>query len=407
MSEKRARLLTPQFLTVTTAGAFYFLSLGMVLPVLPQFVEKELGGDTLRVGIAVGAFAVGAVLLRPYAGRLGDRYGRRILVILGAFVVAASSFLYPFASNLGILVAVRVFGGLGEAAFFVGAATMIADIAPIERRGEAISYWSVAVYSGLAFGPFLGEVVLDAADYDAVWIGSAVLAVAAGLLALFIHETLTDEARDAMLASDERQPLLNRSALAPGVVLFLGMCGLAGFAELVPLYVEDIGLDNSSFIFLLYGVLILIIRIAGAKLPDRLGSRKTGSMALIGSAAGLAIIGAWPSVAGLVVGTVVFAGGMSLLYPAMLTLALTDIDDSQRGSVVGTVSTFFDLSAGLGALILGGAAAVTNDQGGFVAGAVLSLAGLGLLWGGIDARARRAPVAVRAYEEMPEPEPGT
>ena len=44
---------------------------------LPQFVERELGGDTLGVGIAVGAFAVGAVLLRPFAGRLGDRYGRR------------------------------------------------------------------------------------------------------------------------------------------------------------------------------------------------------------------------------------------------------------------------------------------------------------------------------------------
>ena len=62
---------------------------------LPQFVEGELGGDTLRVGIAVGAFAVGAVLLRPYAGRLGDRYGRRMLVIIGAFVVAVSAALYP------------------------------------------------------------------------------------------------------------------------------------------------------------------------------------------------------------------------------------------------------------------------------------------------------------------------
>ena len=407
MSEKRARLLTRQFLNVTSAGALYFLSLGMVLPVLPQFVEKELGGDTLRVGIAVGAFAVGAVLLRPYAGRLGDRYGRRILVILGAFVVAASTALYPLASNLGLLVAVRVFGGLGEAAFFVGAATMIADIAPSERRGEAISYWSVAVYSGLAFGPFIGEVVLDAADYDAVWIVSSVLAVAAGLLALFIRETLTNEARDAMLASDERQPLLNRSALAPGIVLFLGLCGLAGFAELVPLYVEDIGLENSSFIFLLYGVLILVIRIAGAKLPDRLGSRTAGSLALIGSAGGLATIAAWPSVAGLVLGTILFAGGMSLMYPAMLTLALTDIDDSQRASVVGTVSTFFDLSSGLGAFILGGAAAATNDQGGFLAGSLLALVGLGLLWGGIDPRARRAAAPVRAYEEMPEPEPGT
>ncbi len=321
--------------------------------------------------------------------------------------MAASAALYPFASNLGILVAVRVFGGLGEAAFFVGAATMIADLAPTERRGEAISYWSVAVYSGLAFGPFIGEEVLDAASYDTVWIVSAVLALAAGLLALLIKETLTEETRQAVLTRTERQPLLNRSALAPGIVLFLGLCGLAGYAELVPLYVEDIGLKNSSFIFLLYGVLILVIRIAGAKLPDRLGSRRAGSMALIGSAAGLAVIAAWPSVAGLVVGTILFACGMSLMYPAMLTLALTDIDDSERGSVVGTVSTFFDLSSGLGAFILGGAAAATSDQGGFLTGTVLALVGLGLLWGGIDPRARRAPVAVHAYEEMPEPEPGT
>ncbi|MGZ4690715.1 MAG: MFS transporter [Acidimicrobiia bacterium] len=404
---KRERLLTPQFLTVTSAGALYFLSLGVILPVLPQYVEGELGGDTLRVGIAVGAFAVGAVLLRPYAGRLGDRYGRRILVIVGAFIVSASAALYPLASNLGVLVAARVLGGLGEAAFFVGAGTMIADLAPVARRGEAISYWSVAVYSGLAFGPFLGEVVLDAADYDTVWIVASALALSAGLLALMTRETLTDASRATMLAIEERQPLLNRSALAPGLVLFLGLCGLAGFTELVPLYVKDVGLDDSRLVFLLYGVLILVVRIAGAKLPDRLGSRRAGTAALTLGAAGLAVMAAWASIAGLVLGTILFAAGMSLMYPAMLTLALTGIDDSQRASVVGTVSTFFDLSQGLGALMLGGAAAVTNDQGGFLAGSLLALAGLALLWAGIDPRARRAPVAVHAYDEMPEPEPGT
>ena len=407
MPGTRARLLTPQFLTVTCAGALYFLALGVVLPVLPQYVEKELGGDTLRVGVVVGAFAVGAVLLRPYAGRLGDRYGRRILVIVGAFVVAASAVMYPIASNVGALVAVRVLGGLGEAAFFVGAGTMIADLAPAARRGEAISYWSVAVYSGLAFGPFIGEVVLDASGYDTVWFVSAALALAAGLLALMTRETLTDEARASMLASDERQPLLNRSALPAGVVLFLGLCGLAGFTELVPLYVDDIGLHDSSLVFLLYGCLILVVRIVGAKVPDRLGPRRAGSLALIGGAAGLAVMAAWSSVGGLILGTILFAGGMSLMYPAMLTLALSGVDDSQRASVVGTVSTFFDLSQGLGALMLGGAAALTNDRGGFLAGSLLAVAGLALLWAGIDPRARRAPVPVRAYDEMPEPEPGT
>ncbi len=407
MAPKRERLLTREFLTITAAGALYFLSLGAVLPVLPQFVERELNGDTLAVGVAVGAFAVGAVLLRPYAGRLGDRYGRRVLVIIGAFVVASSAALYPLASNLGILVVVRILGGLGEAAFFVGAGTMIADLAPEARRGEAISYWSVAVYSGLAFGPALGEVVLDAADYDTVWVVSALLAFSAGLLALATRETLTTEAREAALARTTRPPLLNRSALAPGIVLFLGLCGLAGFTELVPLYVGDVGLDDSRLVFLLYGCLILVVRIAGARIPDRLGSRRAGSLALIFGASGLAVMAAWASVGGLILGTILFAGGMSLMYPAMLTLALTGIDDSERASVVGTVSTFFDLSQGLGALILGGAAAVTSDRGGFLAGSLLALAGLALLWGGIDARARRAPVPVRAYDEMPEPEPGT
>jgi MFS family permease len=200
---------------------------------------------------------------------------------------------------------------------------------------------------------------------------------------------------------------LHRSALAPGIVLFLGLCGLAGFTELVPLYVEDIGLSDSSLIFLLYGCLILVVRIVGAKIPDRLGSRKAGSLALIGGAAGLAVMAAWASVPGLVIGTALFAAGMSLMYPAMLTLALIGIDDSQRASVVGTVSTFFDLSQGLGALILGGAAAVTNDRGGFLAGSLLAVGGLALLWAGVDSRARRTPVPVHAYDELPEPEPGT
>jgi MFS family permease len=83
------RLLTPRFLLVTGSGLAYFLSLGMLLPVLPLYVQHRLGGDNAEVGIAVGAFAVGAVLLRPSVGRLGDRFGRRVLMLGGAITVAA------------------------------------------------------------------------------------------------------------------------------------------------------------------------------------------------------------------------------------------------------------------------------------------------------------------------------
>src|SRR5205814_5392347 len=141
------------------------------------------------VGIGVGAFAVGAVLLRPFAGRLGDRAGRRWLVIGGAAVVSISILGYGLIDSLAWLVFARLITGIGEAAFFVGAATMITDLAPVERRGEAVSYWSIAVYGGLAFGPALGELVLGDDRYVATWLVASALALLAAVVGCTLHET--------------------------------------------------------------------------------------------------------------------------------------------------------------------------------------------------------------------------
>ena len=169
----RARLITPRFALIVASGFFYFTALSVVLPVIPHYVEDELGGGGTAVGVAVGSFAVGALALRVYAGRIGDRFGRRVLIITGALVVAVATALYGVVPALWWLVGIRAIAGIGEAAFFVGAATMITDLAPVERRGEAVSYWSVAVYGGLALGPVLGEAVQGDDRFAAAWLVSA------------------------------------------------------------------------------------------------------------------------------------------------------------------------------------------------------------------------------------------
>ena len=398
------RLLTPRFILVVTVGLCYFMALGMLLPVVPLFVKHRLLGNDVAVGVAVGAFAVGAVLLRPFAGRIGDRMGRRVLIVGGALTVAVAGALYVFASGLFVLILVRVLGGIGEAAFFVGAASMITDLSPESRRGEAISYWSVAVYGGLAFGPFAGQLLLDDDHYDRVWLVSASLALLAAVLGLLTTETVKPTGRRDPDAP--REPLLSRSALAPGAVLFLGLIGLAGFTEFVPLYVGKIGMSSSGTVFLLYGCLILTVRIFGARVPDRIGPLRAGTLATVLAASGLALMAAIPSPIGLYAGTVVFSIGMSFLYPAMLTLALTGLGASQRGSAVGTVSSFFDASQGIGALLLGVVASLAGYRGAFAAGAVLAVAALVLLRSGIDPRAR-GPIdldAAAASHESVEPD---
>ncbi len=338
MSTTDERVFTLRFALVVASGLCYFMALGVLLPIVPLFVKHELGGNDVAVGVAVGAFSLGAVILRPFAGRIGDRFGRRVLIVVGGVIVGSAGLLYLLASALVPLVLVRLLAGIGEAAFFVGAASMITDLAPESRRGEAISYWSIAVYGGLAFGPLIGNLLLDDDHFDRVWVASASLAFLAAAIGLCTHEVVSFDRETA--SSAPRPPLISRPAIGPGTVLFLGLIGLAGFTEFVPLYVKEIGLHDSSGVFVLYGCLILGMRLLGAKVPDRIGPRTAGTIATATSAVGLLIMAAFAEPAGLYAGTVVFSIGMAFLYPAMLTLALTGLADNERGSAVGTVSSF-------------------------------------------------------------------
>ncbi|HEX5095573.1 MAG TPA: MFS transporter, partial [Acidimicrobiia bacterium] len=188
MSDAKHKLLSLRFVTVVTCGTFYFIALAMLTPVIPHYVKDDLGQGDFAVGIATGVFAVGAILLRLYFGRLGDRLGRRVLIIFGASVVAVTTLMYGAVDSLAWLIVWRFATGFGEAAFFVGAATMVTDLAPVERRGEAISYWSIAVYSGLAFGPALGELLRGTDRYVLTFTVSAALAGVAALLGLFTRD---------------------------------------------------------------------------------------------------------------------------------------------------------------------------------------------------------------------------
>jgi MFS family permease len=387
----REPLLTPRFLLIVASGLAYFLALGMLLPVVPLYAKRNLGAGDAIVGVVVGSLFVSAVLLRPYLGRLGDRHGRRMLMVGGALMVAVSIALYGLVEAVPWLIGARVLTGVGEAAFFVGAATMITDLAPLSRRGEGLSYWSVAIYGGLAFGPPLGEWVLGDDRYTLTWLVAAAFGVLAVALALCTSEVRQPD------GPPPSGPIVNRSALRPGTVLFLGLIGLAGFSAFVRLHAEDLDLSGAGGVFLFYGAIVLCVRIGGAKLPDQLGARRAGTVALVGAALGMAIMAVWPSVVGLFVGTAVFAVGMSLLYPALLVLALSRAPDSERASVVGTFSSFFDLSQALGALLLGGVAELGGYRSAFAVAGAAALAGLAVLWTTSGQRLRHVdPEAVPA-----------
>lgn len=366
------RLLTPLFALLIAAGLCYFLSIAALLPTLPLYVEEELGGGGLQVGIVVGAFAVSAALIRPTVGRLGDIVGRRTMSLAGAGLAAVAILPLGLVRAIWFLVLLRLVAGLGEACFFIGAATAAQDLAPDHRRGEAASLFSVAIYSGLAFGPTVGETIYKAWGPTSTWVFAGASAGIAFVLSWFIPREMGRSENPP-----PRRGLLHPAAILPGSVLLLGILGFTGYAAFLPLYVDEVGADQAGPFFLVYGVIVLAVRIVGARIPDRLGPVRTSSYALSSIAAGVGVVAVVGSVTGIWIGTVLLAIGMSLLFPALFTLAVNDAPAEERSHAVGTFSLFFDLSQGLGAPALGLAVtAFGTERAAFVVGALVAIGGL-------------------------------
>jgi len=380
------RVLTTPFVLAVVATLGVFLTIGMLLPVLPVYAKGPLDSGSIGIGLAVAAASPTALLFQPIAGRLGDRRGRRLLVVSGSLLMGASIAAYTLVDTLPALTALRLVTGIGEALVFVGVATVINDLAPEERRGEAISLYSLGVWGGLALGPLLGETLLGDDRYHTVWLVAAGCCFFSTLIGLTLPET-----RPASMGGGSgRSRFVHPAALRPGVVLVASAFGFAGFNAFVAVYARELGLDGAGTVFLLYSVIVVGIRILGRRVPDRLGPRRASGLALSLLAAGLFTIGVWSTPSGLYAGTAVFALGTALAFPSLMMLAVSGAPAAERGSVVGTFGAFADVGFALGAITLGGVASVSGYELVFVVGSASSLVGVLLLTRLFPATARTA-----------------
>ena len=375
----RPRLVTTPFVLVMLSNFAYFLAVGATLPVLPRFVEGPLGGGSVAVGLTMGTFALAAVLLRPLTGRVGDTRGRRVLIILGGAIVAISLMGYAFTDTLLPLFLLRLVSGAGEALFYVGTASAINDLAPDERRGEALSYFSLSLFAGIGLGPVLGETVLNVTSFDTTWFVAAGCSAFAAGVGWFVPET-----RPGGLETEGSSRLLHPAGVLPGAVLAASIWGLAMFSTFVTLYALQIGMGGSKFLFALHSGVVFAIRLVGARIPDQMGPATAATGALGCSVLGFVVMAMWADPTGLVIGTVIWSLGHSLAFPALMSMAVKSAPPAERGAVVGTFTAFFDLSFGVGAVAAGSIVAIAGYRGGFFSAAIAAAAGLVLL------QARRA-----------------
>jgi MFS family permease len=381
---ERVSLLTRPFLIVTATALVFFVYIGMLIPIVPLFVEGPLAAGEFGIGLTVAAFALAAICARPLIGRFADRYGRRVLMVGGAVMAGASGIAASQVTEFWQLLALRGVMGIGEAAVFVGAATLIADLSPRDRRAEGASYFSVAVFGGIGIGPIVGEALLGDDNFARAFVIAGLFAFLAAGVAMFAPARVeTDEVHDDALPSAEpvsgRRRLIHPAAIMPGIVLAAGVAAFSTFGAFLPDYARSVGLATSGGLFAVYAIVSVLVRIFGATLPERLGPRKAVTIALCNLLIGLLVLAVFPVVPALWISAVFVGIGIAFNYPSLLALTVNRASDSDRAWAVSSFTMFFEVGSVAGGLMLGAFAEVVGKQAGFLGGVMFCVLGLYLL----------------------------
>jgi DHA1 family tetracycline resistance protein-like MFS transporter len=191
------------------------LALGVIMPILPKLVESFVGNDTAHAARIFGVFGTAWALMQfvfsPVLGALSDRFGRRPVVLLSNFGLAADYVLMALAPSLIWLFIGRVISGITSASISTAFA-YIADVTPPERRAAVFGKIGAAFGAGFILGPALGGLLGDVDPRLPFWAAAGLSFANAVYGLLILPESLS---------ADKRAPFRWRSANPLGALQLL------------------------------------------------------------------------------------------------------------------------------------------------------------------------------------------
>lgn len=356
------RLWTPAFVLMSAGSLFLFTSFYLLLPTMPLFV-RELGGLDAQVGLAAGVFTFAAVAVRPFAGGLLDRYGRRPFLLAGMGLFALSMYLYGWVGAVATLLILRLIHGVGWALATTAAAAAISDIVPPGRRGEGMGWYGLAMTLAMAVGPALGVWTLENHSFRGVFLLAVALALVA-LLAVSIPRLTfqrTEERKGIAIYDPATLPV----SLAVAFLAF----AYGAITTFLPLFAVSIDV-NPGIYFLVYAVALTVVRPLAGTLSDRYGEARVIVPAKALTIIALMVLSGATGLGGIIAAAVLYGIGFGSAQPALQAALLNMVPRERFGIANAAFFTAFDLGIALGSTLLGWVAQWLGYPALFTAGAV-------------------------------------
>ena len=334
----------------------------MVVPFLPFFI-RELGVTDPQEaarwsGLAFsGPFAL-SFIMTPIWGNLGDKYGRKAMVVRAIIGLAISQFLIGLSTNVYELIAFRLLQG-AISGFIASALALVSAGSPREKSGYAIGILQTSISSGMIIGPLIGGFLADITSFKGVFFITSILCTVSGILIiLFVKEPKGTE-------SNKKYSILDNyrfSFSAPKIRLALISITVVQIAlsmsqPIFALFTESI-VNNKEYISTIAGSLFGITGVATVvaspwwgRRHDSKGFKKNIILAITVSALALILHSFCGNVYELYPLRIFLGLGVAGIVPMFYSLISKNISQERKGGIMGIASSFTLLGNLIGPLL--------------------------------------------------------
>mgnify|MGYP001102331313 CR=1 FL=1 len=350
----KEKLWTKDFSAITIVSFIIFFVFYVLLTLLPVYILDRLHASPENAGLLVTLFLIAAIVVRPFAGQWVGKYSNKKILVFSSLAFMVVTALYPFCHSIEALLFVRVLHGITFGIITTVKGTISARLIPASRRGEGISFFSLAMGLAMVVGPWIG---LNMARWHA-WESAFWLCTGVSLLGIILSLVITVPA--VIHHPDGSKPKLgftamfDRAALPFAMVTFFMTFSYAGVSAFLALYARQLDLMAAASNFLLcYAIFLMICRTFTGNICDKKGPRYVIYPCLVAFTLGLVVLGYVQGSIMMVVSGALIGIGYGSVTPVFQTQIISSVEPHKIGVANSLFFNAMDAGLAIGAFIMG------------------------------------------------------
>ena len=375
----KPKLWTKDFLIVSSANFFLFLTFYVLMVTLTIYTMDNFHASQAQAGLASSIFVLGAVLVRPIAGKKIDKIGRRKMLLGSLVLFLIASIGYFLVNSLSLLLIDRLIHGFAFGLATTATGTIAADIIPNERRGEGTGYFAMSTNLAMAFGPFIGLLITQHFSYSIIFYAASLFAAFSLVASLFMNVPEGEKGGSSPQKGFKISDYFEKRALP--ISIFIGFAGFtySSILSYLTSFAKEMDLmDAASFFFVVFAVFLLASRPFTGRMFDVKGENAVIYPSLLLFAVGMVILSQSHHGITLLIAGALIGVGYGTFQSSCQAISIKEAPPNRMGLATSTFYTMYDFGIGVGPFLLGFLIPFTGFKGLFMGMSILAFVLIGI-----------------------------